>query len=63
MATELKPCPFGGFKARTVLTRDGIWRGVRCCNNNCIANDISPEFSTRTEAIEAWNRRAEDGNE
>ena len=54
---ELKPCPFCGCKAKTVMTRDGKWHGVKCSNHNCIANSISPEYDLRTQGIEAWNRR------
>lgn len=58
---ELKPCPFCGSKAKTVMSRDGKWHGVKCGNYGCIGNDISPEYELPSRAIEAWNRRADDG--
>jgi Lar family restriction alleviation protein len=58
MATELKPCPFCGGRAETDYGYyDYNWHGVHCVDCGayvCTAEDGSQE------AIEAWNRRAED---
>lgn len=51
---ELKPCPFCGGEAR--LDMDFDWSYVYCIN--CQAQI---ERAWKKEAIEAWNRRAEDG--
>lgn len=62
---ELKPCPFCGAK-NPILVRyakgqsvdgqpiRGIWIGCRCC-------EASVFYRFEKEAIEAWNRRAGDG--
>lgn len=52
--TELKPCPFCGGKAALWGRFDGY--EVYCIN--CLAK---VEQDGRAEAIEAWNRRADDG--
>ena len=66
---ELKPCPFCGGEAKIVTTTevyglDDIKRKygyVRCGKDylNCCVIQFN-EFPL-DEAIEAWNRRAEDG--
>ena len=74
---ELKPCPFCGCSDVSIVNfgdphkRD--WR-VLCDNNECMcmvdfvktvktARGIKDYFPTKEEAIEAWNRRADDGRE
>ena len=59
---ELKPCPFCGGEAFTVENlyycepgRVGLWT-VEC--NGCHATTF--EYDSEQEAIEAWDRRAED---
>jgi Lar family restriction alleviation protein len=56
----LKPCPFCGGEA--VLIDNGYFTDVSCKNFHCRgwADDLM--FKTKEEAIEAWNRRANDGN-
>ena len=58
---ELKPCPFCGGKA--FLTNDLATYGCdvmyRVICENC--NISTPLKWTEEKAIEAWNRRAEDG--
>ena len=68
---ELKPCPFCGGKARMKYGKynllgayggpenDREWVGVYC--KKCNVTQPPRTYSTKTEAIEAWNRRAEDG--
>lgn len=56
---ELKPCPFcGGEATLSYNTAYGFcpW----CDNTDCILNDLTHGYETEEEAIEAWNRRAED---
>ena len=54
---ELKPCPFCGGKASVI--KESMWYEVHC--DNCPCNVGRCWFSKREEAIEAWNRREEDG--
>lgn len=53
--SELKPCPFCGSK-NVVVSNWGLWR---CWCQECLAK-TSDEIK-RADAIEAWNRRAENG--
>ncbi len=60
---ELKPCPFCGGKAELVTSQAFEWCDryyyVRCASEEC---EKRTHLYDRThEAIEAWNRRAEDG--
>ena len=62
MATELKPCPFCGEFACKAIRLPLHGEELRykivcsCCSIQTVAEtDID-------KAIEAWNRRAEDGN-
>lgn len=56
---ELKPCPFCGeseyVTIQKMLTRE-YWY-VHCGNCRC----RTAQYLDRQEAIEAWNRRADDG--
>ena len=59
--TEPKNCPFCGSKAvilpahysETVVT-------IRCDKAGCIGRRMTPFYLTREEAIDAWNKRAND---
>ena len=53
---ELKPCPFCGGEARVFQTFDLTWE-VYCCNCTARIFDIPDD----KEAIEEWNRRADNG--
>lgn len=58
MSEELKPCPFCGGEAaiyEPITTR--FWF-VRCSNGDTCST-CGPDRGTRSEAIEAWNTRAE----
>ena len=51
--TDLKPCPFCGGKAKS----KGYQIGFRVMCPEC--GGRAKLFSTAEEAIEAWNRRAD----
>ena len=59
--TKLKPCPFCGGKAyiHDAICDDGayLFTFVQC--HTCKANIEG--FSSKEKAIEAWNRRTENG--
>ena len=56
---ELKPCPFCGGVAEISLLFGRY--GVAC--SSCQGAIIPCPYQSKEEAIEAWNRRAEDGTE
>lgn len=60
--SELKPCPFCGGEAEVIKAHQIFERPyvVICKNTKCRAS-LGEFSSTREEAIEAWNRRADDG--
>ncbi len=63
---ELKPCPFCGGKAHTYtynLHDKGMVRKMWLCKcASCWLNyPVRECCEQESEAIEAWNRRAEDG--
>ena len=54
---ELKPCPFCGAEAQIAeYGRYSVY-----CLRQCVEQPIA--YPSKEEAIKAWNRRAEDGNE
>ena len=55
---KLKPCPFCGGKDTGTLTTsyDGYWYAVFC--ENCMAQ--TRKCRQEKDAIEAWNRRADE---
>lgn len=60
MTDELKPCPFcGGENVETSYkdTFNGDFRRGVYCADCC--GGIYPYYDTKTEAIDAWNTRAE----
>ena len=59
---ELKPCPFCGSVGKVEHKKAlGTWI-IQCSNNQCPASYmIGWDYDTQNEAIEAWNRRANDG--
>ena len=69
---ELKLCPFCGHKASMkhgyynlfgaygTADDDRKWFGVYCFE--CGVSQPKKKYDTKEKAIEAWNRRAEDGN-
>lgn len=62
---ELKPCPFCGCGEAGTKWHSGYW-SVRCGYNHDSTQSEHcfqdwGEFATEKEAVEAWNRRADDG--
>lgn len=57
---KLKPCPFCGAAAniRFDFKHDYV---VFCTNEFCMLNELEYGFDSEEEAIEAWNRRTNDG--
>lgn len=64
MPNELKPCPFCGGIPRIIenkLNLNKILYGVYCVDEH---HEVSVGyFDSEEEATEAWNRRADNGNE
>jgi Lar family restriction alleviation protein len=69
MSDELKPCPFCGGKAEMrdarkflVVSKFSyiIPYSVGCSNKKCDVKPYTEYSSTEQEAIDAWNRRAND---
>jgi Lar family restriction alleviation protein len=61
---ELKPCPFCGETPELEAFIDRFNRikyGVECHGEDCEINLFTDWYADKKEAIEAWNRRAEDG--
>ena len=59
---ELKPCPFCGATVKIEeewADAVSVFYSFNCdsCGMYCVQNECVPQ----NEAIEAWNRRAEDG--
>lgn len=60
---ELKPCPFCGGEAVVVYIEWCACYTVRCQSEyaECGVIPGTKYFVVESEAIEAWNRRVEDG--
>ncbi len=59
MMAELKPCPFCGYKG--IMQRNGHCFRVYCPNKDCPIEPKTHWFLNHLLAIEAWNRRADNG--
>ena len=60
---ELKPCPFCGGKAKYIYSMP--YNAVKCTKCKVFGKTIVDSYEQqdgKAEAIEAWTRRAEDGN-
>ena len=57
---ELKACPFCGETA-TVSFNTHYGFVPWCENSECILNDLTHGYNSEKEAIEAWNRRVDNG--
>ena len=58
MDKKLKPCPFCGSKDDLLINDEDYEVFVFCWS--CEAR--GPEMFSKNDAIEAWNRRADDGS-
>ena len=65
---ELKPCPFCGrvpskVREHKVVSISTVFYSVECKapSSKCGAKPMTHFHRTKEKAIEAWNRRAEDG--
>lgn len=58
---ELKPCPFCGYDAFINRFSGEIDGYSISCSAIEYCGATQEKFDTEEEAIEAWNRRAEDG--
>lgn len=57
---ELKPCPFCGGKAGLTWISGGRWlAGCEATIRDCAITPATYAYSTKEEAIEEWNRRAD----
>ena len=62
---DLKPCPFCGGRASVRRIPGKIYDlyNVYCMNEDCFIEPSTHHYYCKEEAIEAWNRRADDGRE
>ena len=61
--TQLKPCPFCGGKVNTTWNTKYDWQ-IACENESCFLHEdviLYKAFETEEAAVEAWNRRADNG--
>ena len=62
---ELKPCPFCG-ETPTLERYTDLYNmvkyGIECRGSDCEIQPFTAWYADKAEAIEAWNRRAEDDN-
>lgn len=57
---RLLPCPFCGGEATVIDYRNDGLVGVGCSNDTCLGfSGLGWSYKTETEAIAAWNTRAE----
>ena len=63
LVNELRPCPFCGGRAAIVHKKEPVgecWK-VYCMNEDCWCEASTPAYNRRETAVEAWNRRADNG--
>lgn len=58
---ELNPCPFCGGEAIVLKHHNRFMDWYLCSCINCHVSQTGKDFEFKFEAIEAWNRRAENG--
>lgn len=60
---ELKPCPFCGGKARLIyVSQMSAVKCPKCGTLGKVVADYYKQGDGKGEAIEFWNRRADNGN-
>ena len=59
---ELKPCPFCGGEVRIDAIDIDCFM-VGCRNKDCICHVTGAAYDTLWDAVEAWNRRADDARD
>ncbi|MBE6784163.1 MAG: restriction alleviation protein, Lar family [Ruminococcaceae bacterium] len=60
--TDLKPCPFCGGEAILQKGTDGrCWIECNITKSHCSVIPKTWAYKTKKEAIEAWNRRVDNG--
>lgn len=62
MDSNLKPCPFCGKKAKMHKRLNTPYHAVVCEDTRCPGHNLYILFWDEEEAVQAWNRRATDGN-
>ena len=58
---ELKPCPFCGGEAKLEHLSKSSMVYCLSCKASSKLIEYAPDYASDEKAIEAWNRRAEDG--
>ena len=61
--TELKPCPFCGAEAVVTKHHNRFTEWYLCSCPKCHISQTGSEYGFRFEAVEAWNRRVNDGKD
>lgn len=56
---ELKPCPFCGGEAVVTKHHNRFTEWYLCSCKKCHISQTGSEYGFRFEAVEAWNRRAD----
>lgn len=59
--TELKPCPFCGGKAEIIKHICAVYISCKDCKSTTTSFTAMIETCALNDAIEAWNRRVENG--
>ena len=55
--TELQPCPFCGSKPEITFESWNHYYWLTCCNIKCGVNPQTNQYTKKSVAIAAWNRR------
>ena len=64
MSEELKACPFCGSEARLMIKESQYDTNydIQCTDDKCYLSEGADwYFDTEEEAIQAWNRRSQEG--
>lgn len=58
---DVPPCPFCGQQPKLLtqkVNEYGIYKVVRCTNDNCLVRPSTKFYETPKEAKDAWSKRA-----